>query len=84
MTHERPLDPPDHKPFTGRVTFAATVNDVDVEVKAKIFEDCIDWDAAEVWWQGSDVRPLLHGSQLTAIETQFADRHDDIVRFDTE
>ena len=84
MTPERPLDPPDHKPFTGRVTFAATINDVTVEVKAKIVEDCIDWDTAEVWWCDVDVLPLLHGSQLTAIEDQFANRYDDIVRFDAE
>jgi len=84
MTPERPLDPPDHKPFTGRVTFAAYVNDETVEVKAKIVENCIDWDAAEVWWHDNDILPVLHGSQLTAIENQFADRYDDIVRFDAE
>ena len=84
MTPDRPLDPPDHKPFTGRVTFAATINDVTVEVKAKIVENRIDWDAAQVWWCDVDVLPVLHGSQLTAIETQFAHRYDDIVRFDAE
>lgn len=84
MTPERPLDPPDHKPFTGRVTFAAYVNDETVEVKAKIVENCIDWDAAEVWWRNVDVLPVLHGSQLTAIEDQFANRYDDIVLFDAE
>ena len=42
MTPERPLDPPEHKPFTGRVTFAAYVNDETVEVEAKIVDDDID------------------------------------------
>ena len=84
MTPDRPLDPPEHKPFTGRVTFAAYVNDETVEVEAKIVDDYIDWYATCVWWHDNDILPLLHGSQLTAIETQFWDEYDDIVRFDAE
>ena len=39
-----PLAPPDHKPLTGRVTFAAHINDeTSVEVDAKIEDDCILW-----------------------------------------
>ena len=76
---ERPLDPPDHKPFTGRVTFAATVNDETVEVKADIHEDFVIWEASSIWWHGEDILPLLHGSQLTAIENQLCDRYNDII-----
>ena len=43
-----------------------------------------DWYATCVWWHDNDILPLLHGSQLTAIETQFWDEYDDIVRFDAE
>ena len=55
MTPERPLDPPEHKPFTGRVTFAAYVNDETVEVEAKIVDDEIDWYATGVWWHDNDI-----------------------------
>ena len=82
MTPERPLDPPDHKPFTGRVTFAAYVNDETVEVDAKIKDDCIDWGMSWVWWRGNDVEPLLHASQKTAIENQFSDEYYKIIAFD--
>jgi len=70
--------------FTGRVTFAATVNDVDVEVKAKIFEDFIDWDAAEVWWCDVDVLPVLHYKTLMILEQHFDENRDTIIQFDQE
>ena len=60
------------------------LNDETVEVEAKIVDDYIDWYATCVWWHDNDILPLLHGSQLTAIETQFWDEYDDIVRFDQE
>ena len=79
MTPERPLDPPEHKAFTGRVVFAAYVNDETVEVKAKIVEDRIDWDATEIEWHGIDVLALLSSEQTKSIDRQFDERYADII-----
>lgn len=67
-----------------RVTFAAYVNDETVEVKAKIVENCIDWDAAEVWWRDVDVLPVLHYKTLMILEQHFDENRDTIIQFDQE
>jgi hypothetical protein len=78
---ERPLDPPEHKPYTGRCVFAAYINDVTVYVRAFVLNDQIEHDYTEVWYCDAEVSALLHESQLDSLQAQFDANYHDIITF---
>lgn len=80
--HERHLEPVEAPLFSGRVTFAAYVNDCTVEVDAVIEDDVIDWDKTEINWNDVDLSPILHDSQLDSIQSQFDENRHNIIEFD--
>ena len=82
--NERPLDPPEHKPFSGCVTFACFVNDETVEVRGRVDDDKLDFDTIEVWYGSAEVSALLHESQLDRIQDQFDANYHNIIEFDAE
>jgi len=62
-------DYPEVKSFTGHVTFKAAVSDADVEIRASVVDDQIEWDSAEVWYEGVNIAPALVDVQRTAIQS---------------
>jgi len=80
--HERPLDPPEHKPYTGRCVFAAYINiAAAVEVRAYVKNDELDFDTLQVWYCDAEVSALLHESQCDSLQAQFDANYHDIITF---
>ena len=78
---ERPLDPPEGDPYTGRVVFTAYINDEAVEVEGDVHDGTLNINALWVWYgpKGKliDVNRILTEAQLVSINQQFdANAHD--------
>ena len=67
-------DYPEAKAFTGHVTFKCAISDADIEVRASVVEDQIEWDSAEVWYEGVIITPTLVDAQRKTIQ-EFMDEN---------
>jgi hypothetical protein len=79
--HERPLDPPERKTYTGRCVFACYIQDVTVEVRAHVIDDEIQGYETEVIYCNTEVSGLMSPDQWASIQEQFDEDYHNIITF---